>query len=290
MDVLLVTVVAATACSAALAGHSAAAWWLAAPNSPSSPRLPPPRFLRPVLPLVRRLGPAAERRLPRVAAEYMRARLRAADLDTALCPGEWTVASLAYGAIGAAALGALAALLGLPTLAAAVLGGGAGIGLTELRLRGRIADRDTQVRRELPLYLDVLTLAVESGASLTSAIALAADKAPDGPLRRGFVQFLGDVRAGRPRIDALRALGARVPVPGVASLVGALIQSEATGARLGPSLRAQAVERTQERFARAEKLAMQAPVRMLAPLILCIFPCTFLVLGFPIVTRLTDGF
>ena len=61
-------------------------------------------------------------------------------------------------------------------------------------------------------------------------------------------------------------------------------------ARLGEVLRHQSNQRSQERFARAEKAAMQAPVRMLGPLVLCIFPCTFIVLGFPIVVKLMAGF
>jgi tight adherence protein C len=253
-------------------------------------RPPPPAWLRPVWPFAHRWGIGFGTRLPGAYVRRVAGRLRAADIDRAVQPGEWCVARLVYGALGAAAIATVAMLAGLPVVGAAVIGGVAGAALPELRLRDAIGRREASIRRELPVYLDVLTLAVESGSSLTSAITLATEKAPDGPLRRAFARFLADVRAGRPRSDALRALDENAAAPPVTALVAALVHSEKTGARLGPVLRAQAGQRTQERFARAEKLAMQAPVRLLAPLILCIFPCTFLVLGFPIVVKLMAGF
>jgi tight adherence protein C len=70
------------------------------------------------------------------------------------------------------------------------------------------------------------------------------------------------------------------------SLVSALVQGELMGASIGPILRAQSEQRRTERFQRAEKLALEAPVKMLGPLIMCIFPCTFIVIGFPIAMQL----
>ena len=68
--------------------------------------------------------------------------------------------------------------------------------------------------------------------------------------------------------------------------VSALVQGEMMGSSIGPILRAQSEQRRTERFQRAEKLALEAPVKMLGPLIMCIFPCTFIVIGFPIVMQL----
>jgi tight adherence protein C len=96
---------------------------------------------------------------------------------------------------------------------------------------------------------------------------------------------LRDRRAGKSRVDALRDMASRVSEPAVGSLVTALVQSETLGMDLGPILRAQAEQRRAERFASAEKLAMEAPVKMLLPLIAFIFPCTFIVLGFPIAIK-----
>src|SRR5690606_36424132 len=112
------------------------------------------------------------------------------------------------------------------------------------------------------------------------------DRGPPGALRDEFAQLLGDLRAGRPRDEALRALALRAQLPAISNLVAALGVAHKQGASLGPILRAQAEQRRTERFLRAEKLAMEAPVKMLLPLVLFIFPGTFAVLLFPVVSRL----
>jgi tight adherence protein C len=86
-------------------------------------------------------------------------------------------------------------------------------------------------------------------------------------------------------VDALRDMADRLDYGPVSSLASALVQGELMGASLGPVLRTQADQRRTERFQRAEKLAMEAPVKMLGPLIMFIFPCTFVVIAFPIVVK-----
>jgi tight adherence protein C len=142
------------------------------------------------------------------------------------------------------------------------------------------------VLRELPFYLDVITLAVESGLNLGSALAQAVDKGPRGPLRIELGRVLRDLRAGRSRQEALRAMAERLAIPAIGSLVAALLVAEKQGVSLGPVLRAQAEQRRAERFLRAEKLAMEAPVKMLPPLLVFVFPCTFVMLLFPVASRL----
>ena len=100
---------------------------------------------------------------------------------------------------------------------------------------------------------------------------------------------LREVRAGKPRTDALRDMAARLDFRPIGSLVSALIQGEMMGSSIGPIMRAQSEQRRTERFQRAEKLALEAPVKMLGPLILCIFPCTFIVIAFPIVVQLLSS-
>ena len=252
-------------------------------------RARPPAFLRLLWPLVRAAGYHATARVPAARLSRLARRLQRAEWDGRVGPADWIGGVVVYAALGAALGTAVALLLGLGA-GAAVAGALAGAAVPELQLRDAIARRDAAVRRDLPAYLDVLTLGVEAGCSLPSAIGHATDKAPEGPLRRGFQRLLAEIRAGRPRADALRSFEGYLGLPAITALVGALLQAERTGASLGPVLRAQSDQRTSERFARAEKLAMQAPVKMLGPLILCIFPCTFLVLGFPVALRLTGGF
>jgi tight adherence protein C len=164
--------------------------------------------------------------------------------------------------------------------------GGIGFVLPDTWLSDRILQRQRSVLRELPFYLDVITLAVESGLNLASALSQAADKGPPGPLRAELERVLRDLRTGRLRAEALRAMAERLALPAVGSLVSALIVAEQQGSALAPILRAQAEQRRNERFQRAEKLAMEAPVKMLLPLLVFIFPCTFAVLLFPIVGRM----
>ena len=133
--------------------------------------------------------------------------------------------------------------------------------------------------------LDLITLCVESGLNVNSAIAQAVAKGPSGPLRDEFARLMRDMRAGRPRSEALRDMAARLDMAPVTNFVSTLIQAEATGMSLGPILRAQAEQRRTERFARAEKLAMQAPVKLLFPLLFFIFPCVFAILMFPIAMK-----
>jgi tight adherence protein C len=147
------------------------------------------------------------------------------------------------------------------------------------------AQRRKAVLRSLPVYLDFITMAVEAGLNLNGALNQAMDKGPPGPLRNELYMVVRDLRAGVPRADALRRMEKRLDMEEITSFVGTVIQAEKMGARLGTALRVQAVQRRTERFQRAEKLAMEAPVKLILPLIVFIFPVTFIVLAFPIVMK-----
>jgi len=145
--------------------------------------------------------------------------------------------------------------------------------------------RRKDVMRALPVYLDFITMAVEAGLNLNGALNQAMDKGPAGPLRNELYMVVRDLRAGVPRADALRRMEKRLDMEEITSFVGTVIQAEKMGARLGSALRVQALQRRTERFQRAEKLAMEAPVKLILPLIVFIFPVTFIVLAFPIVMK-----
>ena len=145
--------------------------------------------------------------------------------------------------------------------------------------------RDAAVIRTLPLYLDFITMCVEAGLNLQGALGQAMEKAPIGPLRNEFAIVLRDLRSGLARADALRRMADRLDIPEITSFVSSIIQAEKMGASLAAVLRVQAEQRRNERFQRAEKLAMEAPIKLVGPLIMFIFPVTFIVLGFPIVMK-----
>lgn len=163
-----------------------------------------------------------------------------------------------------------------------------GLWWPERWLKLRRIRRERSILRALPFMLDLLTLCVESGASLAAALAHTADKGPQGPLKEELQRMLQEVRAGKARTEALRTMAERMDLPAISNWVAAMISAQQQGSSLGPLLRAQADQRREERFLHAEKVAMKAPVKMLFPLLVFIFPCTFLLLFFPVAVRLVQ--
>ena len=145
--------------------------------------------------------------------------------------------------------------------------------------------RDDAVIRTLPVYLDFLTMCVEGGLNLQGALGQAMEKGSPGPLRNEFAVVLRDLRAGLSRSDALRRMAERLDVQEITSFVSSIVQAEKMGASLANVLRVQSDQRRNERFQRAEKQAMEAPVKLVFPLVLFIFPVTFIVLLFPIAMK-----
>lgn len=266
------------------------AYWLASvidavPPEDRSYRDRPPTAFRlvwwPIQWLSHYLGPV----LPVAYRQRLLVKLRLAGFDYAISSAQFTAARL----IAAAAATLLVAWVlasfdrnaGWWLLAAAL----AGFTFPAIWLRDSIQSRRRETLKTLPFFLDIITLCVEAGLNLTGALTQAVAKGPTGPLRDEIGRVLRDVRAGRPRLDALRSFADRMNEPSITNFVSAMIQAENMGMNLGPIMRAQSEQRRAERFARAEKLAMEAPVKLLFPLIAFIFPCTFVVLAFPIAMK-----
>ena len=174
----------------------------------------------------------------------------------------------------------------LPGVAMAALAAGVA---PALWLRNLGARRRRCIERDLPFVFDMMTLCVEAGLGVQGALQLAARNGPPGALRDALAEALADMRAGVSRTAAIKALADRSNSPLARTWAAALAQAEALGISLGPVLRAQSAQCRSDRHLRAEQLAMQAPVKMLLPLIACIFPCTFIVLAFPIVVQLMQS-
>lgn len=281
---LLLSLAAIFVAVVALLAALASAWSRPLPRPLASAAALPPLW-RPAWPLVRRLAPVADNLMSALQRERLRELLARAGLDRTLAAEELIAAQVVAAAaagflmlIGWAG-GALPVWLGVPV---ALLGAM----LPRIALRERAARRRHAILRQLPHDLDLITLAVEAGLNLGSALGQAAQHGPSGPLRDEWQRVLRDVRAGQPRHEALHALAARLALPAISNVVAALLAAERQGASLAPILRAQAEQRRTERFLRAERLAMEAPVKMLFPLVLCIFPGTFAILLFPVVHQL----
>jgi tight adherence protein C len=155
----------------------------------------------------------------------------------------------------------------------------------EIWLKETTNKRDKKIFKDLPFYLDLITLSIESGTNLTGGISQSVQKSPEGPLKLEFNRVLRDVRAGKTRADALREMTDRISSESVRNVVSSMIQAEKAGSSLGPVLRAQADQLRSTRFLKAEKVAMEAPVKLLGPLVMFIFPNTFLVITFLLISQ-----
>jgi tight adherence protein C len=161
--------------------------------------------------------------------------------------------------------------------------------LPELLLYSRGQERSQQIALELPDTLDQMTVAVEAGLSFDSAMTRAG-KNGKGPLAAELVRTLQDIQVGQTRRDAFEALAARTGVPDLRKFVRAVIQADAYGVSIADVLRTQAGEMRVKRRQRAEEKAMQIPVKVVFPLMLCILPVLFIVLLGPAVMDILAAF
>ncbi len=142
--------------------------------------------------------------------------------------------------------------------------------------------RMDDMRRVLPVTLDLLTLSVEAGMDFTAAIAMVTEKQKGNPLAMEFNEMLREIRMGKARREALRNLDNRAGLEELSTVVTALVQADKMGADLGPILRIHSEQLRVTRFQNVEKKSNEAPVKMLFPLLLFIFPTVFIVLFGPI--------
>lgn len=149
-------------------------------------------------------------------------------------------------------------------------------------VRDQVKKRHHQISRALPYNLDLLTLSVEAGLDFTAALAKVVEKGRGGPLRDELQLVLKQLKMGKTREEALKSMIARVDLHSLTTFVTALIQADKMGTSLGKVLRIQSTQMRIDRTQKAEKMANEAPVKMLFPLIACIFPTVFMVLFGPI--------
>jgi tight adherence protein C len=159
----------------------------------------------------------------------------------------------------------------------------------ELLLYSRGQERQEAISLELADTLDQMTIAVEAGLGFESAMARAG-KNGKGPLAEELVRTLQDIAVGQPRREAYLALADRTGVPDLRRFIGAVVQADAYGVSIADVLRTQAQEMRLKRRQRAEEKAMQIPVKVIFPLILCILPTLFIVLLGPAVIDMIAAF
>ncbi|HEY1169520.1 MAG TPA: type II secretion system F family protein [Candidatus Limnocylindrales bacterium] len=173
-------------------------------------------------------------------------------------------------------LGPLAAGI-VPGIFLGLVGLGIGYLLPEFWLGRRISARQRLIVRMIPDTLDLLTISVRAGLGFDAALAKVVEKLP-GPLSDEFRRALAEVRVGKARRDALRDMIPRTNVQSLSNFIGAIIQAEQLGVSISKVLQIQSEQLRIERRQHAEELAARAPIKMLFPLVGCIFPSLFIVI------------
>jgi tight adherence protein C len=156
-------------------------------------------------------------------------------------------------------------------------------------LERKVGERRQAMLRALPDVLDLLVISVEAGLGFDSALARVVATVP-GPLSEEFFRMLQETRVGVSRRDAMRHLMERTDLDELRSFLLAMIQAEAFGVTIARVLRVQADEMRVKRRQRAQEKAFAAPVKLVFPLVFCIFPSLFIVLLGPAALQIADAF
>ena len=156
-------------------------------------------------------------------------------------------------------------------------------------LNRRVEERQNAIRTALPDVLDLLVISVEAGLGFEQALDRTVQSVP-GPLTQEFARMLGEVRAGSSRADAMRAMERRTDVPELRSFVLAILQADTFGVSIGRVLRSQADEMRIKRRQMAQEKAQKAPVKMMIPMVFCVFPALFVVVIGPAIINITKSF
>jgi tight adherence protein C len=157
------------------------------------------------------------------------------------------------------------------------IGGLFGYTIPEFWLGGRVRKRQHAILLMIPDALDLLTISVRAGLGFDAALGKVVEKLP-GPLSEEFRRALAEVRVGKQRREALRDIVARTEVGPLTNFIGAIIQAEQLGVSISKVLQVQSEQLRIERRQRAEEQAAKAPIKMLFPLVGCIFPSLFIVI------------
>ena len=177
--------------------------------------------------------------------------------------------------------GAWAALAGL-------VAGLLGYYYPALKLSGVAQRRKEIISKELPFAIDLLTVAMEAGQDFGAAVRNLIKEVAGGPLRQEFAMMLQETELGKSRIEAMRAMSARMQVEEFNAVVTAMAQSAEMGASVAGSLKLQADEIRRNRFHRAERKAARAPSLMMIPVAMFILPAVFIIIITPVVMRMTS--
>ena len=239
------------------------------------------RVLRPA---IERLGSMLSRSTPQKARQDLLARLELAGRPGNLTPEDFVAVRLVAAAIVAALGFLLGLLLANPVYLVIALAGGAILGyyVPVLWLKQKVDGRRTEIQKALPDALDLMVICVDAGLGFDAALARVTDKFHNA-LSDLLAKALREVSLGRPRLEALDEMGRNSGVEDLHNFIQAVIQSEQFGTGIGKILRIQADEMRRKRRQRAQEKGAQATLKMMLPMVGCIFPTLWIVLLGPAV-------
>src|SRR5487761_343665 len=232
------------------------------------------RFLRPFF---ERIGRRVTSMQPRDRAQKLQALIDLAGRPLGMNAGSFVALQLVLAVVVAVLGVGLTVLLGLPWVLGLIFGAVLGYIAPQYQLKRIVSARQKEISLALPNALDLLCISVEAGLGFDAALARVIEKF-DNALSREFAFVLNEIRLGRPRHEALEDLGKRAGVPELATFIQALVQSDQLGVGIARVLRIQSDEMRRRRRRRAEAKAQQASLKMLFPMVGCIFPVLFVIL------------
>jgi tight adherence protein C len=239
-------------------------------------------------PMTAQLGSSLQKLLPINWVKGIERRLVMAGEPTTVT-GFLTGAAVAEGVLVLFALTLISSGGGFGGMNTLVIGGIGVVGAMgpKVWLDNRVRFRQKQILKSLPDAFDLVTTCVEAGLGLEAALARVAEKV-EGPFGEELTIMLQEVSLGRLRREAMKDLGERVGLPDLTTFINAVIQAESMGTSIAAVLRVQ--EMRTKRRQRAEQQAQAAPIKMMFPLVLCIFPCMFLVILGPAGIQIYEQF
>jgi tight adherence protein C len=240
-----------------------------------------PFMERTIRPFVSRISASTNRYASSSFTDRSEKRLALGGNPSELRPGDWmgvkVIAAVVFGIIFFLLFTFLIAT-GFPlNLIMAIAGVAIGYIAPEFWLNRRIRARQHAILLAIPDTLDLLTISVRAGLGFDAALGKVVEKL-QGPLSDEFRRALAEVRVGKARRDALRDVIPRTEVPALTNFIGAIIQAEQLGVSISKVLQVQSEQLRIERRQRAEEQAAKAPIKMLFPLVGCIFPSLFIVI------------
>lgn len=234
------------------------------------------RVIRPAL---QRIGRVLEQTMPEQARQRIHSDLYLAGRPGGLAAGDFiAIRYVATGILCCVGIG-IGLITERPVLIAvgATVGAGLGLVLPTLWLRQRVGDRRYEIKFVLPDVIDVLVVCVEAGLTFEAALERVAEKY-DHALAEEFGRVLQEIRIGRPRLAALNDLAQRAGVDELNNFVQAVIQSEQLGSGIVKVLRIQSDEIREKRLMQAQEQGGRASLKMLIPMVGCIFPTLWVIL------------